>query len=223
MEKATVFNASPKTQAQSFVKEGFEWLHLVDLNGAFEGYSVNETAIKEVRESIKLPIQLGGGIRTIEAVDKWISLGINRVILGTSAVKNPLFVEEAAKKYPNQIAIGIDARNGYVATEGWAEQSEIKAIDLAKKFEKLKLAAIIYTDINRDGAMTGVNIAETVQLAKSVSIPVIASGGVNGLEDIQALKNYENDGIIGVISGKAIYEGKIPIQKALSICKGLAA
>jgi phosphoribosylformimino-5-aminoimidazole carboxamide ribotide isomerase len=219
MEQSKIFNNNPAQQALEFAQAGFSWLHLVDLNGAFEGKSVNSDAIKSIREAIDLPIQLGGGIRDMKAAEYWIDLGINRLILGTAAVKNPEFVIEACKVFPNKIAVGVDARGGMVATEGWAEQSDIKAVDLCKKFEDIGVSAIIYTDIDRDGALQGVNIAATAELAQEINIPVIASGGVSGYDDIIALRKVQHTGIIGVISGKALYEGRLVADKALALCK----
>jgi phosphoribosylformimino-5-aminoimidazole carboxamide ribotide isomerase len=219
MAQAKAFNNNPASQAIEFQKAGFSWLHLVDLNGAFKGKSVNSDAIIAIRQSIDLPIQLGGGIRSMQNVEYWINLGINRLILGTAALKNPDFVKQACKEFPNQIAVGIDVRNGMVATEGWAEQSNISAINLCKKFEDAGVSAIIYTDINRDGALQGINVTETAILAQQISIPVIASGGLSSYNDILALRQEQSKGIIGVISGKALYEGTIDTQKALSLCK----
>jgi phosphoribosylformimino-5-aminoimidazole carboxamide ribotide isomerase len=219
MEQSKVFNNNPAQQALEFAQAGFSWLHLVDLNGAFEGKSVNSDAIKSIREAIDLPIQLGGGIRDMKAAEYWLELGINRLILGTAAVKNPEFVIEACKAFPNKIAVGVDARGGMVATEGWAEQSDIQAVDLCKKFEDIGVSAIIYTDIDRDGALQGVNVTATAELAQAISIPVIASGGVSGYDDITELRKVQHTGIIGVISGKALYEGRLAADKALALCK----
>jgi phosphoribosylformimino-5-aminoimidazole carboxamide ribotide isomerase len=219
MEQSKIFNNNPAGQALEFANSGFSWLHLVDLNGAFEGKSVNSDAIKSIRQAIDLPIQLGGGIRDMKAAEYWINLGINRLILGTAAVKNPDFVKQACKEFPNKIAVGVDARGGMVATEGWAEQSDIQAVDLCKKFQDVGVSAIIYTDIDRDGALQGVNTTATAELAMAITIPVIASGGVSGYDDITELRKVQHTGIIGVISGKALYENKIEPQKALALCK----
>jgi phosphoribosylformimino-5-aminoimidazole carboxamide ribotide isomerase len=219
MEQAKIFNHSPSQQALQFAKDGFSWLHLVDLNGAFEGKPVNGNVVKEIREIIDLPIQLGGGIRDMKTAEFWINLWINRLIIGTAAVKNPAFVKQACREFPNQIVIGVDARGGMVATEGWAEQSTIKAVDLCKKFEDAGVSCIIYTDIDRDGVLQGINIDSTAQLADAIDIPVIASGGLSGYDDITELKKVQHKGIIGVISGKALYEGYIQSEKALSLCK----
>ena len=219
MEQSTIFNHNPVEQAQKFASEGFAWLHLVDLNGAFAGKPMNQEAVESIRRAITLPIQLGGGIRDMKTAEAWIKLGINRLILGTAAVKNPDFVREACREFPKHIAVGIDAREGMVATEGWAEQSNISAIDLCKKFEDVGVCAIIYTDIDRDGALTGVNIAQTASLASQISLPVIASGGVSGYEDLRALRQKQHTGIIGVISGKALYENRLEAKQALAICR----
>lgn len=221
MNEAKIFNNNPAHQAIEFETAGFSWLHLVDLNGAFEGKPINSDAIKAIRQAIKLPIQLGGGIRDMKTAEYWLGLGINRLILGTAAVKNPDFVRQACKTFPNQIAVGVDARSGMVATEGWAEQSNISAVELCQKFQDIGVSAVIYTDIDRDGALQGVNIEATVELAKNISIPVIASGGVSGYDDIIQLRKVQHSGIIGVISGKALYEGKLDAYEALRLCKAI--
>ena len=207
MEQATIFSNSPAKQAKEFEKQGFKWLHLVDLNGAFEGKSVNTEAIKSIIDTVNIPVQLGGGIRTIENMEYWLNLGVNGVILGTVAMRNPELVKEATKLFPNRIIVGIDARNGKVAVEGWAETSDMLAVDLARKFEDTGVSAIVYTDINRDGAMQGVNAEETARLADAVSIPVIASGGVSSIKDIEKLSQYPK--IKGAIIGRALYDKKI--------------
>jgi len=221
MNQAKTFNNDPAAQAQAFQQSGFSWLHLVDLNGAFKGASVNGQAIKAIRQSITLPMQLGGGIRNMETAEYWLNLGIDRLILGTAAVKDPEFVKQACKAFPNKIAVGVDARDQMVATEGWAEQSDLPAIELCKKFEDAGVCAIIYTDINRDGALEGINVIETAALAEAISIPVIASGGLSGYDDIINLKAHQNKGIIGAISGKALYEKTIDTGKALELCKAI--
>jgi len=220
MEQATIFNADPAAQAESFATQGYEWLHLVDLNGAFAGKPVNGAAVEAILSRVSLPAQLGGGIRDMETIDYWLSRGIARVILGTVAVKNPSLVKEACKAFPGKVAVGIDARNGYVAVEGWAETSELKALDLALKFEDCGVAAIIYTDIDRDGAMGGVNVEATADLASHLTTPVIASGGVSSIADLAALKEVEETGIIGVISGRALYDGRIDPAAALALLRG---
>lgn len=220
MEQATIFNPDPAAQAESFAAQGYEWLHLVDLNGAFAGKPVNGAAVEAILSRVSLPAQLGGGIRDMATIEYWLSRGIARVILGTVAVKNPALVKEACKAFPGKVAVGIDARNGYVAVEGWAETSELKALDLALKFEDCGVAAIIYTDIDRDGAMGGVNVESTADLASHLTTPVIASGGVSSIADLAALKEVEDTGIIGVISGRALYDGRIDPAAALALLRG---
>ncbi len=219
MDKVTVFNDSPANQAADFLSQGFSWLHIVDLNGAFDGKPINIEAVKAIINKLggKMSIQLGGGIRDITTIENWLAAGVSRVILGTVALKNPELVKQACKLFPNQIVVGIDGKSGMVAVEGWAETSDISVIDLAKKFENAGVAAIIYTDINRDGLMTGPDLSGTKRLAESVNIPVIASGGISCTEDIQAVKGIEQYGVAGVIVGRAIYEGKIDIAQALKI------
>lgn len=219
MDKATVFSESPAEQAVAFEKEGAEYLHLVDLNGAFEGKPVNQQAVRDIISSIEIPVQLGGGIRNIEIIEHWLSLGVSRIILGTAAVKNPDLVKEACKKFPNRIVVGIDAKNGFVAVDGWAKESEITVTELAKKFEDCGVACIIYTDISKDGAMQGSDIEGTRKLAKATKIPVIASGGVSKLDDLKLLKTLEKDGVEGVISGRAIYEKAFTIKQAIEILR----
>lgn len=219
MEQATIFNPDPAAQAESFAAQGYEWLHLVDLNGAFAGKPVNGAAVEAILSRVSLPAQLGGGIRDMDTIEFWLSRGIARVILGTVAVKNPALVKEACKAFPGKVAVGIDARNGYVAVEGWAETSELKALDLALKFEDCGVAAIIYTDIDRDGAMGGVNVESTADLASHLTTPVIASGGVSSIADLAALKEVEETGIIGVISGRALYDGRIDPAAALALLR----
>jgi len=215
MASATVFNDDPAAQAQIFAEAGFEWLHCVDLDGAFEGRSVNIDAMKAIRARIALPIQLGGGIRDRAGIETWLEAGITRVILGTAALRNPALVREAAKAHPGCVAVGIDARDGKVAVEGWAETSEIDAIELAMRFEDAGVAAIVFTDIARDGMLQGVNVAATAALARAVSLPVIASGGVAGLGDIAALIAAGN--ILGTIIGRALYDGSIEPKEALRL------
>ena len=214
MEKSTVFNTDPAAQAMDFVNAGCDWLHLVDLNGAFEGEPVNAAPVEAILAQSKTPAQLGGGIRDMATIERWLDKGLARVILGTGAVENPALVREASKAFPGQVAVGIDARNGRVATKGWAEESDFIVTDLAKSFENAGVAAIIYTDINRDGAMQGPNIAATAALAHAVSIPVIASGGVSSLADLIALRDCGAD-LNGAISGRALYDGAIDLAQAL--------
>ncbi|MCP1167259.1 1-(5-phosphoribosyl)-5-[(5-phosphoribosylamino)methylideneamino]imidazole-4-carboxamide isomerase [Limimaricola litoreus] len=219
MDKATVFNDDPAAQARAFVEAGTEWLHLVDLNGAFAGAPVNGDAVEAILAACPgVPAQLGGGIRDMKTIETWIDKGLARVILGTVAVENPDLVREAAKAFPGKVAVGLDAREGRVATRGWAEETDVMVTDLAKSFEDAGVAAIIYTDIARDGAMAGPNLAATEALARAVSIPVIASGGVSSLDDLAALKST---GVIaGAISGRALYDGAIDLAQALALLKG---
>ncbi len=222
MDRATVFSDTPAEQAKVFESQGFEWLHLVDLNGAFEGKPVNGDAVEAILKTVSLPAQLGGGIRSLAQIEAWLDKGIARVILGTAALRDPDLVKEACRKWPGKIAVGIDAKDGFVAVEGWAEVSDIQALDLAKRFEDAGVAAIIYTDIARDGAMQGMNVEGTAHLANSVGIPVIASGGVTNLDDLTALKQVNAPGIIGVISGRAIYDGRLDPAQALALLKDAA-
>ncbi|MBL6664398.1 MAG: 1-(5-phosphoribosyl)-5-[(5-phosphoribosylamino)methylideneamino]imidazole-4-carboxamide isomerase [Rickettsiales bacterium] len=212
MDKATVFNDDPAAQAKEFEALGFKYLHIVDLDGAIAGDSRNEQVVKNILQNISIPAQLGGGIRTLEQIEKWLNIGISRVILGTIAAKNPDIVIEACKKFPGHIVVGLDAKNGFVATEGWVETSEIKAIDLAKKYENAGVEAIIYTDISKDGTLTGPNIEETKELAQNITIPVIASGGISCDDDIIAIKNLKQFGVIGAIVGRALYDKKVDIK-----------
>ncbi len=217
MSEATIFNDSPANQAQEFADMGFEYLHLVDLNGAFAGEPVNESAVEQILKTVTMPVQLGGGIRDLATIERWLTLGISRVILGTVAVKNPDLVKEACKKFPNQVVVGLDARNGYIATEGWAEQSELHMFDMAAQFEDAGVAAIIYTDIARDGILTGVNVEQTRALAERSSIPVIASGGLASIEDVKTLLQDENSKISGAISGRALYDKRLDPAEAIEI------
>ncbi|MGH1329868.1 MAG: 1-(5-phosphoribosyl)-5-[(5-phosphoribosylamino)methylideneamino]imidazole-4-carboxamide isomerase [Paracoccaceae bacterium] len=219
MSQATVFNEDPAAQAMKFVNAGCEWLHLVDLNGAFAGEPVNAAPVEAILERCKVPAQLGGGIRDMATIERWLSKGLARVILGTVAVENPALVREAARAFPGQVAVGIDARDGRVATKGWAEETDVMVTDLARSFEDAGVAAIIYTDINRDGAMQGPNVEATAALANAVSIPVIASGGVSSLDDLRALKN-SGAPLDGAISGRALYDGAIDLAEALRVLKG---
>jgi phosphoribosylformimino-5-aminoimidazole carboxamide ribotide isomerase len=218
IDQATVFNDNPAAQAQSFVDAGCEWLHLVDLNGAFAGEPVNAKAVEDILSTTKVPAQLGGGIRDMATIEMWLSKGLQRVILGTVAVENPDLVREAAKAFPGHVAVGIDARDGRVATKGWAEETDVMVTELAKSFEDAGVSAIIYTDINRDGAMQGPNVEATAALANAVSIPVIASGGVSSLDDLRNLKACGAP-LDGAISGRALYDGAIDLAEALAILK----
>ncbi len=213
MAQATIYNESVLDQARQFEKMGVKNLHVVDLDGAITGKAVNHEYIKQIIAGTDLELQIGGGIRDLKAIENWLEIGVKKVILGTVAANNPEIVKQACKEFSGHIIVGIDAKNGNVATQGWVEDSGIKAVDLAKKFEDCGVSKIIYTDIARDGALSGVNEEETVNLAKNISIPVIASGGVSKIEDVAALTAYESDGVEGVIVGRAYYEGKITQQQ----------
>jgi phosphoribosylformimino-5-aminoimidazole carboxamide ribotide isomerase len=219
MDQATVFSDDPAAQALEFQKAGCEWLHLVDLNGAFAGEPVNAEPVEAILKACNIPAQLGGGIRDIATIERWLDKGLARVILGTVAVRDPELVKEAARLFPGKVAVGIDARDGMVAVEGWAETTDVTALDLAKKFEDAGVAAIIYTDIDRDGAMQGPNVAATAALANAVSIPVIASGGVSSMDDLKALKACGAP-LNGAISGRALYDGAIDVAEAAAYLKG---
>ncbi|WP_370287231.1 1-(5-phosphoribosyl)-5-[(5-phosphoribosylamino)methylideneamino]imidazole-4-carboxamide isomerase [Pseudooceanicola nanhaiensis] len=219
MDKATVFNDDPAAQARAFVAAGCEWLHLVDLNGAFAGAPVNAAAVEAILAETRVPAQLGGGIRDMKTIEAWLDKGLARVILGTVAVENPALVREAAAAFPGKVAVGIDARNGRVATRGWAQETDVEVTELARSFEDAGVAAIIYTDIMRDGAMKGPNIEATAALARAVAIPVIASGGVSSLDDLIALRDCGAD-LNGAISGRALYDGALDLGAALQSLKG---
>jgi phosphoribosylformimino-5-aminoimidazole carboxamide ribotide isomerase len=223
MDQATVFADDPAGQARKFADAGCAWLHVVDLNGAFAGAPVNAAAVEAILANVDIPIQLGGGIRDLETVALWLDKGVARVILGTAALKNPELVITACKKYPGRVAVGIDARDGRVATEGWAETSDMEAPRLALKFEDAGAAAIIYTDIERDGAMQGPNIDATLALARAINTPVIASGGVASMADLAALKDAGGDILDGVISGRAVYDGRIDPAAAGALLAGEGA
>jgi phosphoribosylformimino-5-aminoimidazole carboxamide ribotide isomerase len=218
MEQATVFNDDPAAQAKAFADQGAEWIHLVDLNGAFAGKPVNAGAVESILKAVSVPCQLGGGIRDMATIEAWLSKGLRRVILGTVAVENPALVREAARAFPGQVAVGIDARKGRVATKGWAEETDVMVTDLARAFEDAGVAAIIYTDIDRDGAMQGPNVEATAALARATSIPVIASGGVSSLADLIALRD-SGAPLDGAISGRALYDGKLDLAEALATLK----
>ena len=219
MESATVYNTDPAAQAREFERQGFQWLHVVDLNGAFAGKSVNSAAVGAILQATKNPVQLGGGIRTIPQIEDWLDRGLARVILGTVAVREPELVREACRLFPGRIAVGIDARGGKVAVEGWAEASSLGSIELAQKFEGAGVAAIIYTDIDRDGVLTGINWEATIALADAVSIPVIASGGLASLDDIRRMTMPDARKLEGAISGRALYDGRIDPAEALTILR----
>lgn len=223
MESATVFNDDPSAQARDFAAAGFTWLHLVDLDGAFAGRPMNRAAVEAIVAAMDVPVQLGGGIRDMATIEGWLQAGIRRVILGTAAVRDPDLVRTACRTFPGRVAVGIDARAGRVAVQGWAEESDLSAADLAKRFEDAGVSAVIYTDIDRDGALQGVNVAATLSLAQAIRIPVIASGGVASLDDIAALMAVEDAGIDGVICGRALYDGRIDPASALALVKSRAA
>jgi phosphoribosylformimino-5-aminoimidazole carboxamide ribotide isomerase len=219
MAQATIYNDDPAAQAKSFEDQGFAWLHVVDLNGAFEGHSVNGAAVEAILKSTNNPVQLGGGIRNIEHIESWLNKGLARVILGTVAVRNPALVIEACRKFPGKIAVGIDAKGGKVAVEGWAEASSLGVIELAKKFEGVGVAAIIYTDIDRDGILAGINWKSTIELANAVSIPVIASGGLASMDDIHRMLQPDAQKLEGAITGRALYDGRLDPAEALRMIK----
>ena len=221
MESATVFNDDPAAQARAFTDAGFAWLHCVDLNGAFEGRSANAEAVKAIRAAIALPIQLGGGIRDMKAIEAWLAAGITRVILGTVALTDPALVKDAARAFPGRIVVGADAKGGRIATQGWAETTDMAPAELGKRFENAGVAAILFTDVDRDGLLRGVNVAATAALARVVSIPVIASGGVSDIADVQALLAAGEPNIEGVVIGRALYDGRIDAQVALRVANGV--
>jgi phosphoribosylformimino-5-aminoimidazole carboxamide ribotide isomerase len=223
MAAATVYNPDPAAQAKAFEAQGFEWLHVVDLNGAFEGRSVNGAAVEAILTATTNPVQLGGGIRTLADIEGWLSKGLARVILGTVAVRDPDLVKQACRLFPQKIAVGIDAKGGKVAVEGWAEASQLGVIELAKKFEGAGVAAIIYTDIDRDGVLTGINWQATIELADAVAIPVIASGGLASITDIVRMTMLDAQKLEGAISGRALYDGRIDPAEALAILRNPSA
>ncbi len=220
MDQATIYNEDPAAQAKAFEEQGFEWLHVVDLNGAFAGESVNGAAVEAILKATRNPVQLGGGIRNLDHIENWLSKGLARVILGTVAVRDPDLVFEASRKFPGHIAVGIDARGGYVSVEGWAEASQLGVIELAKKFEDAGVAAIIYTDIDRDGVLSGINWDSTIELADSVSIPVIASGGLASIDDVKRMMQPDCARLEGAISGRALYDGRLVPAEALAVISG---
>jgi len=223
MAQATVFNTDPAAQAKIFEDQGFEYLHVVDLNGAFAGESRNGDAVEAILGRVKMPVQLGGGIRTMAHIEAWLAKGLARVILGTVALREPALVKQAAAAFPGKVAVGIDARGGKVAVEGWAETSELDVIEMAQRFEGAGVAAIIYTDIDRDGVLAGINWPGTLKLARAVSIPVIASGGLASMDDIERLSRPECQILEGAISGRALYDGRIDPKAALAMLRGVAA
>jgi phosphoribosylformimino-5-aminoimidazole carboxamide ribotide isomerase len=219
MARATVFNTNPAAQAKAFEDQGFEWLHLVDLDGAFAGKPVNALAVAQILKNVKIPVQLGGGIRNMKTVEAWLGEGVSRVIIGTAAVREPEFVKQAARKFPGKIAIGIDARYGKVAISGWAEETQLEAAEVAKLFEGAGVAAVIYTDVERDGMMQGLNLDSTIALSEAVSIPVIASGGFASIDDVKALLEPRAKKLAGAITGRALYDGRIDPKEALALLK----
>ena len=218
MNEETIFNDSPEKQAETFQKLGCEWIHIVDLNGALDGIPVNRNSVKKIISNVKVPIQLGGGIRTIQTIEYWIEQGLTRIILGTAAINNPELVKLAAMEFPGKIAVGIDAKNGYVSTNGWTNTSSVKSLELAKQLEGIGVSHIIYTDIDKDGALNGPNIEQTETLAESINIPVIASGGISSLTDLKNLKN-SNVPLNGVISGRAIYDNILNVKEAIKVLR----
>jgi phosphoribosylformimino-5-aminoimidazole carboxamide ribotide isomerase len=223
MARTTVFNLDPVAQARSFQAQGFEYLHVVDLDGAFAGKPINAQAVEAMLKIIKMPVQLGGGIRDLATVEAWLSKGITRVIIGTAAVRDPAFVKEAAVKFPGRVAVGLDARDGKVAVEGWAETSTVTALEIAQRFEDAGVAAIIFTDIARDGLLKGLNLDATIALADSISIPVIASGGLASIEDIKAMLSPRAKKLAGAIAGRALYDGRVDPAVALELIRSARA
>jgi len=219
MDQATIFNLEPAAQAAKFESQGFEYLHVVDLDGAFAGKPMNANAVEDIIRSVRMPIQLGGGIRDMRTIEGWLSKGVSRVIIGTAAVKDPDLVKEAARRMPGQIAVGVDARDGVVAVDGWSTAAKITAVELGKRFEDAGVAAIIYTDILRDGALKGLNMEATLALADSLSIPVIASGGLASLDDVRRLLEDDCRKLAGAISGRALYDGRLDAVEALDLIR----
>lgn len=223
MARATVFNRDPVAQAREFEATGFEWLHLVDLDGAFAGKPVNALAVAAILKAVKIPVQLGGGIRNLAAVESWLSEGITRVIVGTAAVRDPEFVKQAAREFPGKIAVGIDTRRGKVAVSGWAEETQLEAVELARLFEGVGVAAIIYTDVERDGMLQGLNLEATIALADAIRIPVIASGGLASIEDVRRLLEPRARKLAGAIAGRALYDGRLDARTALDLIRAAKA
>jgi phosphoribosylformimino-5-aminoimidazole carboxamide ribotide isomerase len=223
MARATVFNRDPAAQAHAFEAQGFAYLHVVDLDGAFAGKPMNAGAVDRILEAVSVPLQLGGGIRDLATVQAWLGKGVTRVIIGTAAVRDPGFVRQAARDHPGRVAVGLDARDGKVAVEGWAETSELTALDIARRFEDAGVAAIVYTDVARDGMLTGLNLDATIALAEAVSIPVVASGGLASLDDVRALLAPRAGKLAGVIAGRALYDGRLDAAAALALLRGATA
>jgi len=223
MARARIFNHEPAVQAQLFETQGFEYLHIVDLDGAFAGKPMNAAAVERILEAVLMPVQLGGGIRDMATVVGWLGKGITRVIIGTAAVRDPVLVKNAAKQFPGRVAVGLDARDGKVAVEGWAETSELTVLDIARRFEDAGVAAIIYTDISRDGLLTGLNLDATVALAEAISIPVIASGGLASIDDVKAMLEPRAKKLAGAIAGRALYDGRLDAAEALKLIRAARA
>jgi phosphoribosylformimino-5-aminoimidazole carboxamide ribotide isomerase len=223
MARATIFHRDPAAQAQAFEQQGFDYLHMVDLDGAFAGKPMNVAAVDRILESISIPVQLGGGIRDTATVEAWLDKGVTRVIIGTAAVRDPPFVKQAARDFPGKIAVGLDARDGKVAVQGWAESSELSALEIARRFEDAGVAAIVYTDVNRDGMLKGLNLDATIALAEAVSLPVIASGGLASIEDIKALLEPRARKLEGAIAGRALYDGRLDAAEALKLIRAARA
>jgi phosphoribosylformimino-5-aminoimidazole carboxamide ribotide isomerase len=223
MARATVFNRDPAAQARAFERQGFEYLHIVDLDGAFAGKPMNAAAVEAILGAVKIPLQLGGGIRDRATVESWLGKGVARVIIGTAAVRDPALVKDAARKYPGRVAVGLDARDGKVAVEGWAETSELSVLDIARRFEDAGVAAIVYTDVARDGMLKGLNLDATIALAEAISIPVIASGGLASIEDVRALLAPRARKLAGAIAGRALYDGRLDAAAALAVLRSAQA
>ncbi|MEH2473036.1 phosphoribosylformimino-5-aminoimidazole carboxamide ribotide isomerase [Nitrobacteraceae bacterium AZCC 2161] len=223
MARATVFNLDPAAQARSFASQGFEYLHVVDLDGAFAGKPMNAQAVESMLKAVTMPVQLGGGIRDIATIEAWLGKGIARVIIGTAAVRDPALVKEAAKAFPGRVAVGLDARDGKVAVEGWAETSQVTVLEIAQRFEDAGVAAIIFTDIARDGLLKGLNLDATIALAESISIPVIASGGFASIDDVKAMLEPRAKKLAGAIAGRALYDGRLDPAAALALIKSTRA
>jgi phosphoribosylformimino-5-aminoimidazole carboxamide ribotide isomerase len=223
MARATVFHRDPAEQARSFAAQGFEYLHIVDLDGAFAGRPINAAAVERILAAVRIPLQLGGGIRDRATIESWLGKGVARVIIGTAAVRDPVLVKEAAKKFPGRIAVGLDARDGKVAVEGWAKTSELSVLDLGRRFEDAGVAALIYTDVVRDGMLGGLNLTATIALADAVAIPVIASGGLASLDDVRALLDPRAQKLAGAIVGRALYDGRLDAAAALTLIRAARA
>jgi phosphoribosylformimino-5-aminoimidazole carboxamide ribotide isomerase len=219
MTRATTFHRDPAAQARTFEQQGFEYLHIVDLDGAFAGKPMNAAAVDRILETVSIPVQLGGGVRDTATVESWLEKGVTRVIIGTAAVRDPPFVKQAARDYPGRVAVGLDARDGKVAVEGWAESSELSALEIARRFEYVGVAAIVYTDIARDGMLQGLNLDATIALADAISIPVIASGGLASIEDIKRLLEPRAKKLAGAIAGRALYDGRLEPSEALKLIR----